>query len=167
MPIEWVQGSHIVVPGKLEHGCYYLESPIDRRVVFALPWQDQIMIGTTEVPYRGDPAKVSPSAAEQDYLLQTLGQYFPAYEHYSADDIRNSFAGLRVLPYDKKRPFSRSRETQFLFDNMAQPRIATIYGGKLTAYRATTERLMKKLIKTLPKRQQIADTRHLHLSRPS
>jgi len=167
LPIEWIQGTHIEVAGQLTHGCYYLEAPRDRRAVFALPWHDRIMVGTTEVPYQGDPAAVSPSHAEQDYLLATLAHYFPKFADYQRSDIRNSFAGLRVLPSGEDRAFNRSRETRFLFDDNARPRFASIYGGKLTAYRATAERLMTMLRRSLPKRKRLADTRHLRLPQTS
>jgi glycerol-3-phosphate dehydrogenase len=167
LPIEWIQGTHIEVTGQLTRGCYYLEAPRDRRAVFALPWRDHIMVGTTEVPFHGNPADVRPTSTEQEYLLETLGYYFPAFAGYHRDDIRNSFAGLRVLPSGKGRAFSRSRETRFLFDDDARPRFASIYGGKLTAYRATAERLLTTLIRTLPKRKRLADTRYLRLPQPS
>jgi glycerol-3-phosphate dehydrogenase len=167
LPIEWVQGSHIEVPGRLAHGCYYLEAPQDRRAVFALPWHDHVMVGTTEVPFAGDPAIVRPSDSEQDYLLATLGLYFPAYARYTRADISNSFAGLRVLPSGNDRPFKRSRETLFLYDDDSKPRLVSIYGGKLTAYRATAERLMTRLARTLPRRTRQADTRDLRLSSPT
>jgi len=58
LDIELVQGTHIIVPGTLKQGLYYLEAPQDQRAVFVMPWKDKIMIGTTETPYQGDPAEV-------------------------------------------------------------------------------------------------------------
>ena len=59
VPVELVQGTHLVVEGAVNHGCYYLEVPSDRRAVFLLPWGEHALLGTTETPYTGDPDKVS------------------------------------------------------------------------------------------------------------
>ena len=66
--IDLVQGTHIVVPGTLSQGFYYLESPRDGRAVFAMPWQDQVLVGTTETHFRGDPDQARPLATEIRYL---------------------------------------------------------------------------------------------------
>jgi len=161
--IEWVQGTHIEISGQLQQGFYYLESPSDQRAVFAMPWQGHIMVGTTETRFQGDPASVQPLPEEQDYLLQTLGHYFPAFSQLTRKDIRHSFAGLRVLPASSDKAFKRPRETTLLHDRAQQPRLVSIYGGKLTAYRATAERLIRDISPHLPARQKIANTRSLAL----
>ncbi len=74
------------------------------------------------------------------------------------------FAGLRVLPTADDSAFSRSRETILHTDRSEQPRVLTIYGGKLTAYRAAAERVMQRLLPSLPERSIIADTRQLPLT---
>jgi glycerol-3-phosphate dehydrogenase len=161
--IEWVQGTHIELDGQLQQGFYYLESPLDQRAVFAMPWQGHILVGTTETRYQGDPALVQPLEEEQDYLLQTLGHYFPAFNQLTRQDIRHSFAGLRVLPAGSGKASKRPRETILLLDRPEQPRLLTDYGGKLTAYRATAEKIIKKVAPFLPQRKRVADTQQLRL----
>jgi glycerol-3-phosphate dehydrogenase len=63
-----------------------------------------------------------------------------------------SFAGLRVLPSGKGRAFNRSRETLLVTDRRAQPRVLSIYGGKLTTWRAVAARALRQLAPTLPRR---------------
>ncbi|MGE0372495.1 MAG: FAD-dependent oxidoreductase, partial [Gammaproteobacteria bacterium] len=75
--IELVQGAHLLIDGALNRGIYYMEAPRDGRAVFAMPWQGKLLLGTTETPYAGDPAAVTPRQQEQDYLLETLAHYFP------------------------------------------------------------------------------------------
>jgi glycerol-3-phosphate dehydrogenase len=77
--------------------------------------------------------------------------------------MRDSFAGLRVLPAGEGAAFGKSRDTVFARDNDATPRVVSILGGKLTAYRATAEKLITSLQPHLPKRQAIANTRRLML----
>ena len=139
LDIELVQGTHIVVPGTLKQGIYYLEAPLDRRAVFVMPWQGNIMIGTTETPYRGDPADVHPLAGEIDYLLDVYNHYFS--DRRGRDDVLDSFAGLRVLPAGEGRAFSRPRET-ILHQDPACPAVLTIYGGKLTSHAPTARQVL-------------------------
>ncbi len=142
LQIELVQGSHIVVPGKLKRGIYYMEAPRDQRAVFVMPWHSNTMVGTTETPYQGDPAKVRPLEAEIEYLLETRNHYFEAQA--KREDVIESFAGLRVLPAGNSNPFSRSRET-VLHSDKKLPNVLSIYGGKLTSHHHTMTRVMKKL----------------------
>ena len=66
--IELVQGTHIMVPGTLIQGIYYVEAQ-DKRVVFVMPWQGNILVGTTESIYQGDPADVRPLPQEIAFTL--------------------------------------------------------------------------------------------------
>ncbi len=157
--IQLVQGSHILVAGRLTQGAYYLEAPQDRRAVFVMPWYDRTLVGTTESVYTGDLAQVQALPAEISYLQTTLAQYFPARPLTVVD----SFAGLRVLPTGAGRAFHRPRETCLQADDPHRPSIISIYGGKLTGYRATAERVMRLLQGTLPQRQPRADTAKIPL----
>lgn len=163
LAMELVQGTHIILEGQVTQGIYYVEAPQDKRAVFVMPWQDKLMVGTTETVYQGDPAKVVPLPSEVSYLCQTLAHYFPTYHHVSSENVLSAFAGLRVLPKSMGSAFSRPRDTIFHVDNRDQPRLVTIYGGKLTAYRATAERLLHQFKDMLPKRKAVADTRTLPL----
>jgi glycerol-3-phosphate dehydrogenase len=140
--LECVQGTHLVLPGTVERGIYYLESPHDGRAVFVMPWKGQLMVGTTETRYEGDPALVAPTAAETHYLLGVLKHYFPRWRAVAESDLIESFAGLRVLPAGPDRAFSRSRETQLIPDRPSKPRVLSIYGGKLTTWRAVSQRAL-------------------------
>ncbi len=167
LEVELVQGTHLVLEGQINQGIYYLESPHDQRPVFAMPWkytnamrnvQNAILLGTTENTYVGDPGDVQPLQKEQDYLLDT-------YHHYFAGKpkIIEAFAGLRVLPKSDSHHGARPRDTVLHSNQEGIPQWVSIYGGKLTAYRATAEKLMRMLSPTLPKKQRIADTRTLKL----
>ena len=157
--IELVQGSHLILEGSLTAGCYYMEAPQDQRAVFLLPWGKQTMLGTTEKVYQGDPARVQVLAEEESYLLEVMARYFPQ----RPQQVTEKFAGLRVLPAANNSAFKRSRETHLSVDNRHKPRSVAIFGGKLTGYRATAEKVMKILQRTLPERRQRAKTAELPL----
>jgi len=167
LKIDLVQGTHIVVPGILTKGIYYVEAH-DKRAVFIMPWQGDTLVGTTESPYQGDPADVKPLSYEEAYLMKTLLRYFPKYN--SEQKILSSTAGLRVLPSNDNQSLSgtesinsRSRETILHTGKQDNQSLLTIYGGKVTTYRLTAERVMARVSKILPVRKVIADTRYLKL----
>jgi glycerol-3-phosphate dehydrogenase len=156
---ELVQGSHLIMQDGLTRGCYYLEAPQDRRAVFLLPWGRHSLLGTTERAFSGDPSTVRVQPEEERYLLAVLRHYFPQH----SQQVMCRFAGLRVLPTSADTAFTRSRETRLPVDNAQQPRLVSIYGGKLTGYRATARKVMRKLENTLPSRKALADTAKLQL----
>ncbi len=163
-PVELVQGAHLLLRGKLDRGAYYVESPADGRAVFVMPFgDDRTLVGTTETPFRGDPGDVRPTDQERAYLSEVVDRYFPRYRAGEGSSVVSSFAGVRVLPAGSGRASARSRETILDVDDGARPRLLTILGGKLTAYRATAEKVMARLQPALPSRRRVADTATLHL----
>jgi glycerol-3-phosphate dehydrogenase len=129
-----VRGSHIVLPrfAGAPDAAVYTEA-VDGRPIFVIPWNDQILVGTTEVPDRNDPARAEPSPEETQYLLRSLLQLFPRAK-LSAHDIRYSFAGVRPLPFSTKVSPSAVTRKHYLHDhrhdNAAQ--MISVIGGKLT-----------------------------------
>ncbi|MCA9148558.1 MAG: FAD-dependent oxidoreductase [Planctomycetales bacterium] len=157
--VDLVAGTHLELPGKVEHGCYYVEAPQDGRAVFVMPWYDRTLLGTTERVQRDDPSNVPATDAEVEYLLAVYRHYFPG----RSTQVLDRWAGLRVLPAATGAAFKRSRETQLPTDNDAQPRVLSIFGGKLTGYRATAEKVLAKLRPSLPTATPRGDTRTLPL----
>ena len=167
--IDLVQGTHIIVPGTLSQGFYYLESPRDGRAVFVMPWQGQVLVGTTETHFHGDPDQVRPLATETRYLCGVLRHYFTAWKNLRSDQVESAFSGLRVLPADGGHLFHRSRETVLQADRPSAdgpPRVLSIYGGKLTTYRRTAAKVIEQIRPGLPARHPIADTAKLELELP-
>lgn len=157
--IELVQGAHIVLDGAVHGGIYYVEAPRDRRAVFVMPWHGATLVGTTETPFAGDPAAVRALDDEVAYLGETFARYFPQ----RPVAVRERFAGLRVLPAGSGRAFSRPRETIYHPDDAADPRLITLYGGKLTGYRAAARQVLRRLAHALPVRLPRAETAELPL----
>lgn len=160
--VELVAGAHVELEGALEHGIYYVEAPSDRRAVFAIPWKGRTMVGTTETPYAGDPATLVATPREIDYLVATFAHYFPS----RSTRVLASWAGARVLPKLAGAAFHRPRETTLVADDEKAPAMIAIYGGKLTGYRATAEKVMAKLETSLPARARVARTSELPLRDP-
>jgi glycerol-3-phosphate dehydrogenase len=158
--VDLVQGAHIILGGETRRGIYYVEAPGDRRAVFVMPWKGHTLVGTTETPYHGDPGAAQAQPGEISYLMETFRHYFPGRDA----PLLDSFAGLRVLPHGASPVFHRSRETLLHPDDPQHPRLITIYGGKLTGYRATAAKVMRLLKKSLPARVALADTAQVVLT---
>jgi glycerol-3-phosphate dehydrogenase len=160
---ELVQGTHIVLDA--ERDTYlYVEAPRDRRPVFIMPWQGRTLVGTTERRFCGDPGAVSPHDEELGYLLEVYRHYLPGEAARGAERLLGAFAGCRVLPGSQQGPHARPRETLLMADRDRRPRLLTIYGGKLTAYRATAEKVIARVSPSLLARKPRADTRRLALA---
>ncbi len=160
--IDLVAGTHIELEGEVTRGIYYVEAPSDQRAVFVIPWKGHTLVGTTEQPFEGDPRKVAPTPEEIEYLESTLHHYFPEHTGKRTD----AWSGLRVLPRGEGKAFHRPREVMLMPDDAKAPTLVSIYGGKLTGYRHTAQRVMKLLQRTLPQHTLLADTAKLRLPDP-
>lgn len=145
--IGGVRGSHIVLPrfSGAPTAALYTEAS-DGRPVFVLPWNEQILVGTTEVADTGDPGKTAPSPQEIEYLLQLVSGLFPKAK-LSAHDIKYAFAGVRPLPNapgDKPSAVSRRH---FLHDHTDEgaARMISVIGGKLTTAASLARECARKI----------------------
>jgi glycerol-3-phosphate dehydrogenase len=129
-----VRGSHIVVPrfAGVPDAAVYTEAT-DGRPIFVIPWNEQVLVGTTEVPDCGDPAKTEPAPEEIDYLLRSLLHLFPR-AGLSARDIRYTFAGVRPLPFSRKTSLSAISRRHYLHDHAhdGTAHMISVIGGKLS-----------------------------------
>ena len=141
-----VKGSHIVVPRLYEGDHAYVLQQPDRRIVFAIPFEgDYTLIGTTDIPFSGNPAEVSISREETRYLCSALNRYFRAT--LTEDDVVWSYAGVRPLLDDSETdPASISREYMLDVDcpEGAAP-LLSVVGGKITTYRVIAESALDRL----------------------
>ncbi len=149
--VRLVKGSHIVVrriAGALDA---YLLQIADGRIVFLLPLGSRhTIVGTTDVPFDGDPANVAIDAAEEGYLLAAANSFLAS--PLSASDIVWRYAGVRPL-YDDARdnPSTVTRDYRLeLETDGGLPPLLTVLGGKVTTYRRLAEEAMNRLARHLP-----------------
>lgn len=142
------KGSHIVVdpfPGAPRDACY-VEAP-DGRPVFIIPWNDQYLIGTTDLRYAGDPAEARATAAELEYLLATLDAVFPS-AGLSAADVNYAYAGIRPLPHVEAGPESAITRRHIIHAHEERG-LFSVIGGKLTTYRNLAEQVVDRVQREL------------------
>jgi glycerol-3-phosphate dehydrogenase len=145
--VRMVKGSHIIVPRLYEGDfAFTLQNP-DRRVVFALPYeQDFTLIGTTDIPYEDDPARVAISDDEVLYLCESVSRYFrravtPAY-------VVATYSGVRPL-YDDHEENASAVTRDYVLNvegGGGQPALLSVFGGKITTYRRLAEHALEKLL---------------------
>ncbi len=123
---------------------------IDDRVMFAIPWQNQTLVGTTDTYYDGDPADVAADAADVEYILAAVNRAFPRAQARKRDII-STYAGLRplVAPDQEKHESDVSREDE-IFESPAG--LISLGGGKLTTHRHVAERIMDIVAKRIGRR---------------
>jgi glycerol-3-phosphate dehydrogenase len=149
--LRLVKGSHIVVPLLYAGDHAYLLQNDDRRIVFVMPFErDYSLIGTTELPFAGDPAEVQITPEETRYLCRAVARWFEAPPR--PEDVVWSYAGVRPLYEDRARnAASVSRDYAFDLDiaGAGAPALS-VFGGKLTTYRRLAEHALARLAPYLP-----------------
>jgi glycerol-3-phosphate dehydrogenase len=144
--VRLVKGSHIVVPKLYDHGDPYILQHVDRRIIFVIPYEHQYtLIGTTDLDYDDDPAKVEILDTEIEYLCQAVSRYF--VDPVRPEQVRWSYSGVRPL-YDDATSDVSAVTRDYVFD-LAQPDgeapLLSVFGGKITTYRRLAEHALNKL----------------------
>ncbi|MDP9843987.1 glycerol-3-phosphate dehydrogenase [Streptosporangium lutulentum] len=125
------KGAHLVLR-RDEPWKAALTTPIDRhRVAFAIPWEDHLLLGTTDEAYEGDPAEVRATDADIDQILAEAGLSVRT-DRLRREDITYAFAGLRVLPGGPGDVAAARRETVV---TRGRGGMLSVAGGKWTTYR--------------------------------
>jgi glycerol-3-phosphate dehydrogenase len=136
--LRLIKGSHIVVPRLFDHPDAYLFQNVDRRVVFAIPYEhDFTLIGTTDIEYAGDPAHPKISPDETAYLCDVASRHFK--RTVQPQEVIWSYAGVRPLLKDESAdPSSVTRDYDLEWSQGSAP-LLSVFGGKLTTYRRLAE----------------------------
>ncbi len=114
-------------------------------MLFAIPWYDRTLVGTTEVATRTNVEEPVPSRQEIDFILEHFNRYFNRKAR--REDILSVFAGLRPLVRRdggigaKTAALSRSHTIEVLRGN-----VVSIMGGKWTTYRKMAEDTVDRVI---------------------
>ncbi|MDH6534874.1 glycerol-3-phosphate dehydrogenase/oxidase [Parabacteroides sp. 52] len=142
------QGVHLVVDNSFLGGDTALMIPKtnDGRVMFAVPWHNKVVLGTTDTPLNASTLEPKALEEEIDFILQTAGNYLK--KKPQREDVLSVFAGLRPLAApkkdsDKKKTKEISRSHKIITSASG---LITITGGKWTTYREMAEEVIDKAI---------------------
>lgn len=141
------QGVHIVLDKSFLEGdnALMIPSTEDGRVLFAVPWHDHLLVGTTDTPL--DEQRLEPVALEEeiDFILRTLRQYL--VRKPEEKDILSVFAGLRPLAAQGKEG-GKTKEISRSHKLITAPSgLITITGGKWTTYRKMAEDTVDEVVR--------------------
>lgn len=131
------QGTHFVLPHSFLPGDAALMIPktADGRVLFAIPWHESTIVGTTDVPVERASAEPRSMASERTFLLEHIDRYFGRRPR--GEEIRSMWSGLRPLVRKGGGKTSKlSRDHTIL---VSQSGLVTVTGGKWTTYRRMGE----------------------------
>lgn len=142
------QGVHLVLDADFLPGKKALMIPetSDGRVLFAVPWHDHVLIGTTDTPVKTHSPEPRALDEEIAFILETAKKYL--VKTPERKDVRAVFAGLRPLAAPQKgqestKEISRSHKLM-----VSASGLITITGGKWTTYRRMAEDTLKMVVKT-------------------
>jgi glycerol-3-phosphate dehydrogenase len=141
------QISQIVVRRLFDNDNVYVFQNIDRRLIFASPYErDFTLIGTVGHLFKGDPAAVAMAAADVSYLCDAANRYFR--ERIELIDVIRTVSGANLAVDAGQRV---AREGSVTFDaRRGKPPLLTIFGGDVTSSRRRAERAVSRLGRFYP-----------------
>jgi len=147
------KGVHIVVMRKhlpIKQAIYFDTS--DKRMIFAIPHNDYVYIGTTDTSYKGSLDTIECTNEDITFLLNQVNSQFNSTKLHK-NDIISSWAGLRPLiskPGKESKDLSRKDEI-FISGNQ----LISIAGGKLTGFRVMAKKVVDLAAKKLAKNHNL------------
>jgi glycerol-3-phosphate dehydrogenase len=157
------QGVHLVLDKKFypSNDALMIPETSDGRVLFAVPWHDKVVVGTTDTLV--EEASLEPHALEKEiaFILETASTYFVHKPQRS--DVLSVFAGLRPLAAPQQGD-QKTKEISRGHKIIVSPaKLFTIIGGKWTTYRKMGEDMVDRIEKELHWKQQDTQTENLSI----
>lgn len=158
------QGIHLVLDRSFLQSSSAIMIPKtdDGRVLFCIPWYDEVVVGTTDTPL--DLISREPRALEEEigFILRTAEAYLEKAP--SRDDVLSIFAGLRPLAANPSNPAATKEVSRRHKITISSSGLISVFGGKWTTYRRMAEETIDRAVKAglIEKRKCI--TTHLLLS---
>lgn len=158
------QGVHLVLDKKFLGGSSAIMIPktSDGRVLFAVPWHEKVVVGTTDTPI--DNITLEPRALEQEieFILATAATYLT--QKPERKDVLSIYAGLRPLAAPAKEGKSSKEISRRHKIIVSASNLITITGGKWTTYRRMAEDTIDSAISNhlLPQKYCVTENYKIH-----
>lgn len=164
--LTFAQGTHLVLDKKFLAGDAAIMIPktSDGRVLFCIPWQEHLLIGTTDTPVASPVLEPQALEAEINFILKTAGEYLATRP--TRADIKSVFAGIRPLVKNEtaKTTAAISRGYELLSTSSG---LVTITGGKWTTYRRMAEAAVDKAAEVAALRKVDCKTENIPIGPPT
>lgn len=146
--VRLTKGSHLLIPrARIPVSEALALNDGAGRIVFVIPRDGYVLVGTTDTDFNGDRERVAADSADKEYLLGVLNDAFPA-ARLTERDIESSFAGLRALTVTgSAAPASAVSREEIILESRSG--LITIAGGKLTTHRAIAQRVVDRIMRSL------------------
>ena len=156
------QGIHIVLDRSFLPGDVAIMVPKtdDGRVLFAIPWHDFVLVGTTDTPGVDAELEPTPMEDELEFVLAHAGRYL--VKNPTRDDVLSTFAGLRPLVGGDEDDDTASLSRDHTL-HIAKSGLVTITGGKWTTYRKMAEDTIDQAATLAELEERPSRTRDLHI----
>lgn len=131
------QGIHLVFDRcflQIDHAIMIPKTK-DGRVLFAVPWLNHVIVGTTDTPLQHIDEEPKALKQEIDFILEHMTHYFD--KKPKPEDIKSVFAGLRPLVKSKNKLTSAISRDHHIY--LSATGLVNIIGGKWTTYRKMAE----------------------------
>ena len=138
--LHLTKGVHFVLPKEklpIQHSLYF-DVPSDGRMIFCIPREDIVYIGTTDTHYNASIDEPRATKEDAAYIVAALKNMFPTLK-FAINDFISSWAGLRPLIHQEGKSASAISRKDEVFKSASG--LISIAGGKLTGYRKMAERV--------------------------
>ena len=148
--IGGTKGSHIVIApfSGAPANAIYLEAESDKRPFFIIPWNENYLIGTTDVRFEDDPDEARSELWEIDYLLAETNRAFPE-ARLTREQVLYTYSGVRPLPVTGEKDEQSITRRHFIREHPRMSNLLSIVGGKLTTYRSLAEECVDLIFRKL------------------
>ena len=133
------QGVHLVLEKKFLNGPYAIMVPqtSDGRVLFAVPWNNYVVVGTTDTPISKTSDEPTALKEEINFILRNAGNYMTKKPNIS--DVKSVFAGLRPLAASENKNEPTKEVSRHHKVTVSTSGLVSVLGGKWTTYRKIAE----------------------------
>ncbi|MFW8052667.1 glycerol-3-phosphate dehydrogenase/oxidase [Vagococcus fluvialis] len=147
--LHLTKGVHVVVDGArfpIANSIYFDTPYNDGRMMFAIPREGKVYIGTTDTFYEKNPAEPEIKREDVTYIIEGVNQMFDI-NPLTLEDVESAWAGVRPLIHEEgKDPSEISRRDEIFVSDRG---LYSIAGGKLTGYRKMAEEIVDKVLKDM------------------
>ncbi|GAC1366305.1 MAG: hypothetical protein NVSMB3_15000 [Acidobacteriaceae bacterium] len=155
------QGTHFVLPREFLPGGTALMVPktSDGRVLFAIPWHQHLVVGTTDEPMPASSAEPRSTTPEREFLTDHIRKYLG--RSVNTEDVLSVWSGLRPLAASGNSTTSKISRDHKVF--ISDTGLVTVTGGKWTTYRRMGEDAVNRAAETAGLPSAPSRTLDLHL----
>ena len=144
--LRLTKGVHLVVDRSRVSAPDTVVMAEGKRILFAIPWGERTILGTTDTDYNGPLDKVFADDDDVRYVLDIANRFFPRAS-LTERDVVSSWAGLRpLIAHSNESPSDVSREHEI---HSPEPCWWDVAGGKLTTYRLMAEQTIDRVVGAL------------------